>query len=224
MKKYGFLSFCFIISSFLYAQTNGQDKEIPKIYRETAEKINDLVHTKLDARFDFSKSYLNGKAWITLKPHFYPTDSLALDAKGMDIKEVAMVKNGKNQSLKYRYDGMILDIKLDKTYKNKEEYTIYISYTAKPNEYTGKGSAAITDAKGLYFINPRGEDKNKPTQVWTQGETEGTSVWIPIIDKPDQKTTDEIIMTVPAKYVTLSNGKLAAQKNNGDGTRTDDWR
>ena len=31
-------------------------------------------------------------------------------------------------------------------------------------------------------------------------------------------------MTVPAKYVTLSNGRLAAQKNNGDGTRTDDWK
>ena len=35
---------------------------------------------------------LYGKAWITLKPHFYPTDSLSLDAKGMDINEVAIVK------------------------------------------------------------------------------------------------------------------------------------
>ncbi len=35
---------------------------------------------------------LNGKAWITLKPHFYATDSLALDAKGMEIKKVAIVK------------------------------------------------------------------------------------------------------------------------------------
>ena len=35
-----------------------------------------------------------------------------------------------------------------------------------------KGSAAITDAKGLYFINPTGEEKDKPTQIWTQGETE----------------------------------------------------
>ena len=195
-----------------------------KTYRETATKINDLVHTKLDAHFDYAHSYLNGKVWITLKPHFYPTDSLALDAKGMDIKEVAILKNGKNIPLKHQYDGMILNIILDKTYHNNEQYTIYIDYTAKPDEYTGKGSAAITDAKGLYFINPRGEDKDKPTQIWTQGETEATSVWVPIIDKPNQKTTDEIIMTVPAKYVTLSNGKLVSQKTNTDGTRTDDWR
>jgi aminopeptidase N len=36
--------------------------------------------------------------------------------------------------------------------------------------------------------------------------------------------TDEIAMTVPAKYVTLSNGKLASQKKNADGTRTDTWK
>jgi len=195
-----------------------------KVYQATAEKVNDLVHTKLDAKFDYSKSQLNGKVWITLKPHFYPTDSLTLDAKGMDIHEVAVVKNGKNSRLIYVYDGMLLHIRLDRTYRNAEQYTVYISYTAKPDEYTGKGSAAITDAKGLYFINPRGEEKDKPTQIWTQGETEATSVWVPIIDKPNQKTTDEIYMTVPAKYVTLSNGKLVSQKKNADGTRTDYWK
>jgi aminopeptidase N len=31
-------------------------------------------------------------------------------------------------------------------------------------------------------------------------------------------------MTVPAKYVTLSNGKLVSQKKNADGTRTDYWK
>ena len=31
-------------------------------------------------------------------------------------------------------------------------------------------------------------------------------------------------MTVPAKYVTLSNGLLVSQKKNTDGTRTDTWK
>jgi aminopeptidase N len=119
---------------------------------------------------------------------------------------------------------MFLNINLDRPYKRSETYTIYIDYIAKPDEYAGKGSAAITDAKGLYFINPRGEDKNKPTQIWTQGETEATSVYVPTIDKPNQKTTQEFILTVPAKYVSLSNGKLVSQKPNSDGTRTDHWK
>ncbi len=199
------------------------DDDWKTIYRATPTKINDLVHTKLDAKFDYSKSYLNGKVWITLKPHFYPTDSLELDAKGMNIYKVELVKAGKNIPLKYVYDSLFLDIHLDKTYLKDEKYTVYIEYTAKPDEFQSEGSTAITDAKGLYFVNPKGEDKTKPTQIWTQGETEATSVWVPTIDKTNQKTTQEFNLTVPDKYVSLSNGKLTAQKKNTDGTRTDTW-
>jgi aminopeptidase N len=200
------------------------DTSWKKIYRETATKINDLVHTKLDVRFDFDKAYMYGKAWITLKPHFYPTDSLTLDAKGMEFHKVAIVKGTTMKDLNYSNDDMQIHITLDKTYKGGEPYTVFIDYTSKPNEVKVKGSAAITDAKGLYFINPQGKEKDKPTEIWTQGETEANSVWMPTIDKPNQKTTDEIYMTVPDKYVTLSNGLLISKKKNADGTRTDYWR
>ncbi|MBA4167452.1 MAG: M1 family metallopeptidase, partial [Chitinophagaceae bacterium] len=212
-------------SVHIFAQHGGPatDSSWKKEYRATATKINDLVHTRLSVKFDYDKSYMYGKAWITLRPHYYATDSLTLDAKGMDIKSISL-DGASGQSLKYDYDSLQLRIKLGKTYTRNDKYTVYIDYVSKPNEYKGKGSAAITDAKGLYFINPKGEDKDKPTQIWTQGETEATSVWCPTIDKPNQKSTDEIAMTVPAKYVTLSNGRLASQVKNTDGTRTDTWK
>lgn len=194
------------------------------IYRASATKVNDLVHTKLDVSFNYKKRYMYGKEWVTIKPHLYPTDSLRLDAQGMDIKSLSVMKNGKNVPLKYKYDSLTLAIQLDKEYKNTENYTLYIEYTAKPDELKVKGSAAITDAKGLYFINPDSTEKDKPVQIWTQGELQSSSAWFPTIDRPNQKTTDEISMTVPAKYVTLSNGRLAAQKKNADGTRTDTWK
>lgn len=210
---------------FLSAQQNAlPDSSWKKEYRKTADKLNDLVHTKLDVKFDFQKSYLLGKAWITLQPHFYAQDSLTLDAKGMDIKEIALMKGNVKAPLKYSYDGEQAKIGLGKKYIAGEKYTIYVDYISKPDEYKARGSAAITDAKGLYFINPRGEEKDKPTQIWTQGETEANSVWFPTIDKPNQKSTEEIFMTVPSKYVTLSNGKLISQKTNSDGTRTDYWK
>src|ERR1035437_9243287 len=225
MKKLFFL-LLIIIPFFTKAQNEDQLKDTSwkKIYRATATKINDLVHTKLDVKCDYNKAWMYGKAWITLHPHFYPTDSLSLDAKGMDLKGISIIKGASKTPLKYQYDGMILRITLDKMYKGGENYTVYIDYISKPNELKVKGSAVITDAKGLYFINPKGEDKNKPTQIWTQGETEANSVWFPTIDKPNQKTTEEIYMTVPSKYVTLSNGLLISQKNNADGTRTDYWK
>ncbi|MEO6732590.1 MAG: M1 family metallopeptidase [Ferruginibacter sp.] len=226
MKKIFFFISILVAGGTIKAQTESEatDSSWEKTYRGSYTKINDLVHTKLDVKFDYTKSWMYGKAWITLKPHFYPADSLTLDAKGMDIKEVIMIKGAARSTLKYKYDGIQLSITLDRLYKGGENYTVYISYTAKPDELVTKGSAAITNAKGLYFVNPTGEDKNKPVQIWTQGETEANSVWMPTIDKPNQKTTQEIYMTVPSKYVTLSNGLLKSQTKNADGTRTDYWK
>lgn len=221
----------FFAALFFTIQINAQhpiqkDSTWKKQYRETATKINDLIHTKLEVKPDFSKSYLYGKAWITLRPHFYPTDSLTLDAKGMEFKTVAVLKGTKQIPLKYEYkDDHNLRIKLDKTYRSNESYIIYIDYTAKPDEYQEKyGTDDFLGIKGMYFINPTGEEKDKPTQIWTQGETESNSAWFPTIDKTSQKTTQELAVTVNNKYVTLSNGKLMSQKKNADGTRTDYWK
>ena len=74
-----------------------------------------------------------------------------------------------------------------------KQYKIYMDYTAKPNEVKVKGSAAINDAKGLYFINPKGEEKDKPTQIWTQGETEGTSYGSPPSINPTKKLQRKFI-------------------------------
>ena len=226
MKKiFFFIAICIGVGSAnAQSLNNTKDSSWKNSYRESYTKINDLVHTKLDVKFDYLKSWMYGKAWITLKPHYYATDTLTLDAKGMEIKEVAIMKGTTKAQLKYNYTGMQLFIQLDKQYKGGENYTIYIDYTSKPDELKLPGSAAITSAKGLYFINPKGEEKDKATQIWTQGETESNSVWMPTIDKPNQKSTEEIYMTVPAKYVTLSNGLLISQKKNTDGTRTDYWK
>ena len=215
--------FCF--SGLILQAQPATDTSWKKVYRETATKINNLLHTRLEIKPDFSKSYLYGKAWITLRPHFYPTDTLNLDAKGMEIKKVAIVKGANQLTLNYSYDELNLRIKLDKTYTANESYTIFIDYTAKPDEFDKKYSkGAMLGVKGMYFINPKGDDKNKPTQIWTQGETESSSAWFPTIDKTNQKSTQELTVTVDNKYVTLSNGKLVSQKRNTDGTRTDYWK
>src|SRR5690242_2126350 len=103
MKRLVLACLCSLWTLTMMAQTEVPPPGVVPIYRATPEKINDLVHTKLDVKFDYPKAYMYGKAWITLHPHFYPTDSLQLDAKGMDIKQVAIVKNGKNVPLKYTY-------------------------------------------------------------------------------------------------------------------------
>ena len=61
------------------------------------------------------------------------------------------------EELSYQYENNKLSILLAKTYGRGDSYTVTIQYTAKPNELNVKGSAAISSAKGLYFINPLGK-------------------------------------------------------------------
>lgn len=199
--------------------TAPRDYKLPH-YNPSFTRTNDLIHTKLDVSFDFDKQHVFGKATLDFAPYFYPTKTLVLDAKGFDIHKVALA-NG--QALTYDYKDDLITIQLNKEYQPKEKYTVYIEYTAKPNERKIGGSAAITQDKGLYFINPKGEEANKPTQIWTQGETEASSCWFPTIDKPNERCTQEITVTIRDDFKTLSNGILKSSKKNSDGTRSDYW-
>ncbi|SFJ13472.1 aminopeptidase N [Kaistella treverensis] len=208
-------------SGNVFAQTKISGRT--EVYHASHTKMTELKHTKLKVKFDYEKEQMAGEEWLTASPYFYPTDSLVLNAKAMLIHEVALDKNGAKSPLKYEYKDDMLKINLDKTYNRNQDYTVYIKYTARPNEVTTKGSAAISDAKGLYFINAQEKVADKPTQIWTQGETEASSAWFPTIDKTNQKTTQEIYMTVPDKYVTLSNGLMKSSTKEANGLRTDHW-
>ena len=186
--------------------------------------LTDVIDTRLDVRFDYKKQHLLGTAVLTLRSHFYPQSEVALDAKGFDIQKVELVGDKKNRSLNYSYNRRKLVIALDRSYPRNTPYQVRIVYVAKPNELPQGGSAAITSDKGLYFINPLGLEKNKPRQIWTQGETESSSCWFPTIDKPNQRMTQGISLTVEKQFKTLSNGLLISSNANADGTRTDTWK
>ncbi|MBV6442432.1 MAG: alanyl aminopeptidase [Haliscomenobacteraceae bacterium CHB4] len=184
---------------------------------------HDLIHTKIEISFDWPKKRANGRATLTMRPWFYATDKVTLDAKNFDIKSVTY--DGKTEQLKYDYNNEQLTVYLGKTYTRNDEFRIAIAYTAKPDERESfGGSAAITSDKGLYFINADGADKDKPMQIWTQGETESNSFWFPTVDKPNERCTQEMYITVEDKFKTLSNGVLVSSKKNADGTRTDYWK
>ena len=214
-KNLLFVAVLFLVFSSLFSQ----NQDPSSIYRKERDKVNNLVHTKLKVSFNFERKELNGEEWLTLKPHFYPTNKVVLDAKAMLIHIVSL--DGKN--LDFTYDGSQLIIDLQNEYTKEESYTLYIKYTARPEKVKEKGSTAITSAKGLYFINSTGADVNKPTQIWTQGETEASSCWFPTIDSPNQKTSQEIYITVPNRFKTLSNGLLISKEIKG-AYRTDYWK
>lgn len=193
-------------------------------YNPSRTRVNDVEHMKLEISFDWSKRRANGKATLDISPYFYPVSTVTLDAKGFFLHKVGMILDGQIVERPFQYDSAQVTIELDREYRRDEQYQIYIEYTARPDEQATGGSDAIASDKGLYFINPDSTQGSKPTQIWTQGETEANSRWFPTVDSPNEKITQELFITVDDKYKTLSNGTLIASELNGDNTRTDYWK
>lgn len=203
----------------------GEDPKLNDVkypYRSSATRYFDLLHTRIYLSFDWLKQQAIGKVDIELTPLAKPQEKLVLDAKSMEIKSVVLTE--KKISLDYTYDKNQISITLDKKYNKGEILWVSIEYIAKPNDGVEKSSDAILSDKGLFFINPLNNDKDKPQQIWTQGETENNSKWFPTFDKPNERCSQEIFITVEEKFSTLSNGKLISSTKNNNGTRTDYWK
>ena len=194
------------------------------VYRGSYTKNIDIINTRLDLSFDWDSAYVIGKATIFAKPYFYPTDQLVLNANGFRLNSVSLINRDDKIPLSYTYDGKLLKISLDKNYTRDQNFTIFIDYVAMPNKLKIGEDIASAGDRGIYFINRDGKEKGKPRQIWTQGETECNSNWFPTINGSQEKMTQELNITVPNEFVSLSNGALEFSSMNGDGTRTDSWR
>lgn len=194
------------------------ENDLP-VYRNSYNRTNDLLHTRLNLSFDWEKQYVLGEAELYFEA-IRENNTLELHAQNFIIEEV---KLNESKAI-FTYDNQNIIISLDHNYKRGEAFDVYIKYVARPNEGEIGGSNAITSNKGLFFINPNNKLKDKPRQIWTQGETEHNSRWFPTIDKPNERCTQEMYLTVENDLETLSNGLLISSKDNGNGTRTDYWK
>ena len=204
------------------SETVDEEVEI-KIYRPERTRHFRLIHTKLELRFDWEKQWVFGNALLIAEPYFYEQSNIMIDAKGFDLHDISLIEGEDTSALKYSYDGMKLNIDLGKTYRKGQKVNINIDYVVKP--YLANDSLKISNAeRGLHFINPLGTEKDKPRQIWTHGETDANSRWFPTLDAPNQKSTQEMLITVDDHFETLSNGTLIYSKTNPDNTRTDYWK
>lgn len=194
----------------------------PTPYHESAHRKWDLLHTQLHVSFDWPKQAVIGKAELSLKPIFYAQDSIQLDARGFDIHSIRLAGGNSNSELSYVYDSTDLFIALPRKYQRIDTLHLEINYTAYPASLDSLGLEEGA-GQGLYFINHDGKDSQKPQQIWTQGETQANSCWLPTIDRPIERCTQEMYITVQDRFLTLSNGLMVDSKKNADGSRTDHW-
>jgi len=92
-----------------------------------------------------------------------------------------------------------------------DRHEVFIQYAGQPKA-------------GLYFILPDEHYPLQPHEIWTQGEAEDTRYYIPLYDYPNDRTTSEMLLTVPTAWITISNGRLVSVHDESNGMRTWDWK
>jgi aminopeptidase N len=170
-------------------------------------KDYDLQHSKVALRFDLDQKKVIGDVTHTVSPLREGVDKIVFDSVGLQIQSVKVNKS----DAKFSTTDKDLIVDLPKAGKIGEKYEIEIKYEGKPT-------------KGLYFILPDKDYPNRPKQVWSQGESEDTRYYLPTYDYPNDRLTTETILTVPADWLTISNGKLVSTADAGNAMKTWTWR
>ena len=167
----------------------------------------DLQHAKVALRFDLDHRKVIGDVTHTLSLLRNDLDKISFDSVGLQIQRVKLNKS----EAKFETTGTKLLVSLASPGKIGDKLEVEIKYEGKPS-------------KGLYFILPSKDYPNRPAQVWTQGESEDTRYYLPTYDYPNDRLTTETILTVPADWVTVSNGKLISTTDAPGGMKVWTWR
>ena len=167
----------------------------------------DVKHVKLEIELDFERETVSGTVYTTFSALYEQVKTVAFDAIDLNISKVTLA-DGKQ--LAYHTNANQLIVTLDPPYQHGEEFIVAVTYAAHPRT-------------GLHFIKPAAEDPTRPVQVWTFGQPRYHSHWFPCHDAPNDRATTEMLVTVPAQFLTVSNGNLLSVTEHGK-TKTHHWR
>ncbi|HYL84704.1 MAG TPA: M1 family aminopeptidase [Candidatus Angelobacter sp.] len=167
----------------------------------------DLQHSRIALRFDLEQKKVLGDVTHSLLILRDGTSKISFDSVGLTIESVTVNKS----AAKFETTADKLIVPLPAAAKAGDKFDIAIRYQGKPT-------------KGLYFILPDKDYPDRPKQIWSQGESEDTRYYLPTYDYPNDRLTTETILTVPATWLTVSNGKLISITDAGKGLKTWTWR
>ncbi len=156
-----------------------------------------IEHLFVDLTLDFDRKSVRGRAVLDFRRAAPEASSLELDATGFELGSVRVDDGSGLKPADYGYDGEVLRVE-----GLPERGQLRIDYEATPK-------------RGLYFLAPDEQVKQRPVQAWTQCQDEDARHFIPCVDKPHVKMTSELSATVPAGFQVLSNGELISAETRG---------
>ena len=177
----------------------------------------DVTYYGLDLRLTYTPKNLVGAATITLKSKSASITSFFLDLNSTTATtgeglRVDSVKAG-TQQLAFQHAQNRLTITPSQPLTNDQALTLTVFYQGVPNG----------GAQGSFLFS-RHDNTTEPA-IWSLSEPYGAPDWFPCRDTPaDKADSSSVRITAPARFVSVSNGKLISTTDNADGTRTYLWK
>jgi aminopeptidase N len=160
-------------------------------------------HIKIELKLDFERRGIAGSCTLDIAPLRAGVHQANFDAVGMDVKSVTM----DGRASEFEYDNETLRVPLD---GGTGRHSVRVAYEAAPRD-------------GIFFTGPDTEHPDKPVQAWSHNEAEAARHWFPCHDHPGDRSTSELVLTVPKEFRVISNGKLLSTKEEGSAA-TYHWR
>jgi aminopeptidase N len=191
--------------------------------REPSRTV-DVLHVDLDLRVDWPVSALTGTATISAVP-LRATRTLPLDAWRLQLSGVTTASG---VPLAFALDSVDRDdalrIQLDREYGVRDTIRVRIAYRTGWINHADPNALGGSTGRGVRFFVPTTTEPIKRRQLWTMGEPHGNRAWFPSYDRPDDLRTSRVRVTVDEPLMAVSNGTMALEHRNSDGTRTFEWR
>jgi aminopeptidase N len=151
---------------------------------------------------------ITGEAIYTLAPISEPQTQVRLDAEDLTL-DGAEAAGEKARRRMPRKTSSSSD--LPRAYGAGESLEIRVKYHGRPRQ-------------GDLLPRPR-RDQARPYRLdLDPGGGRGQPLLVPLLTTtPTDKLTSALSITLPAKFVAISNGKLLGTKTNADGTATWSW-
>ena len=174
--------------------------------RFSRDREVDLRHVVLELDVDFERGRLAGRATQKLRALRPDVTRITLDAVELEVSRVTL--DGDDAA--FRDDGRKLTVTAPRALSERRDTVLVVEYECAPR-------------RGFYFIRPEADSPDRTVHAWSQGQDEDSRHWWPVHDYPNEKATTEVIATVPADFVAISNGRLVSSRKKA-GRRTWHWK
>jgi aminopeptidase N len=177
----------------------------PRVESQTPANTFKVKHYALDLRIDPSRKSIAGHVRLSALAAANDVGAISLDMSD-DLSVTSVTSEGND--VKFSHQSNHLNITLAHTYRVSSPFEVTIEYKGSPS------------GNGFVF----GQHQSVP-MIYSYGLPFTAKQWFPCKDGPEDKADSaDITITVPASLFAASNGKLAKETTNSDGTKTFYWQ